>query len=142
VVNRGEGALILWVAGVVIFIDQFRLNLSGHATCRSGGARAWNTPLLNRVTSLTGEHRGGVGNLALRLLRIVEVVTIATILSPPMVLSYPPTRIVVGQAPVATRRGCWLTLVSFCSIYDRLPSKGLPRWFSIVGATTMMLPAT
>jgi hypothetical protein len=101
------------------------LNLSGHATCLSGGARAWNAPLLNRVTSLTGEHRGGVGNLALRLLRIVEVITIAIIFSLPMVLSYPSTCIVVGQAPVATRRGCWLASVSFLLDLRSVTIKGL-----------------
>jgi hypothetical protein len=44
---------------------------------------------------------------------VVEVITIMTIFSLPTVLSYPMTRVVVGQAPIAAARGCCFTLSSF-----------------------------
>jgi hypothetical protein len=45
------------------------LNSSGQTTCLSGVARAWKPPVLDGVTSLAGERRGGVDDLALRHLR-------------------------------------------------------------------------
>jgi hypothetical protein len=42
------------------------LNSSGQTTCLSGAARARKLPLLDGVTSLTEEPRGGVDDLALR----------------------------------------------------------------------------
>jgi hypothetical protein len=41
------------------------LNFSDQITCLSGGARAQKPPLPDGVTSLTGERRGGVDDLAL-----------------------------------------------------------------------------
>jgi hypothetical protein len=55
--------------GAIILVDMLDLlNLSCQTISLSDGARARKSPLPDGVTSLAGEHHGGVGDLALRLL--------------------------------------------------------------------------
>jgi hypothetical protein len=50
---------------------------------------------------------------------------IATVFSLPVILSYPPTRIVIGQTVVAAGRGCYFTLSSFCPIVRSVTTRRL-----------------
>jgi hypothetical protein len=56
---------------------------------------------------------------------IVEVVTIAVVFPLSVVLSYSPTRIIIGQTPIVVGRGCCFTLSLFCPIVRSVTTRGL-----------------
>jgi hypothetical protein len=74
------------------------LNLSGQTTYLSDGARAQKPPLPDGVASLTGECRGGVGDLCPEMSSIVDDVAegfaVTTALSQVAVLSNPPPHVI------------------------------------------------
>jgi hypothetical protein len=58
---------LIGIAGAIILVDMSHIELlwPDMTTYLSDGARAWKPLLPNGVTSLVGERRGGVDDLAL-----------------------------------------------------------------------------
>jgi hypothetical protein len=56
---------------------------------------------------------------------VAEVIAIMTIFPQPVVLSYPLTRVIVGQMSVATDQCCCFTLGSFSLILRSVTTRGL-----------------
>jgi hypothetical protein len=56
---------------------------------------------------------------------VVEVIMIMTIFSLLAVLSYPPTCIIIAQAPIAAGQGCCFTSSTFCLIVRSVTTRGL-----------------
>jgi hypothetical protein len=72
---------------------------------------------------------------------VAEVITITTIFSLSMVLSYPPTRIIVIRRLLLLAEDVASLQTCFSRSFDRLLWEGSPRRFLVDGSTTMMLPA-
>jgi hypothetical protein len=114
------------------------LNLSGQTTCLSSGAKAWNVSLLDGVGTHPRERRGGDDVLAMRHLlssmTLQKVSWITTIFALPMVLSYPPTSIIVDQMSIFVGRGCFFISCALRPIGRPVANGGLTpmvpsQWF-------------
>jgi hypothetical protein len=88
------------VTEVIILVDQPRVEFIGPDNLPELGARAQNAPLLDGVGARTCELRCGGDVLALWHFFVIDdvagVTWISTIFTLPIVLSYPPTSIIVG----------------------------------------------
>jgi hypothetical protein len=69
---------------------------------------------------------------------VVEVIT--TIFLLPAVLNYLPMRIIVSQAPIAAKQGCYSTSGSFCLINRLVTTRELTPMVSGCCAIATMLP--